>query len=60
VGKSLSDASTEIAGVYLLTQVYSVYTGMSMNDKVVDQLPSPGTHVPVGSPIAIVTTGASK
>jgi serine/threonine-protein kinase len=60
LGKPLRDASTEIAGVYLLTQVYSVYPGMSMDDKVVDQLPAPGTHVPVGSPIEIITANSSK
>ena len=60
VGKKLSDASSAVAGVYLLTQVYSVYPGMGMNDQVVDQLPAPGSRVPVGSVVVVVTTGSSK
>ena len=60
VGKSLRDASTDVLEVYLLTQVYTVYEGMSMDDIVVDQLPAPGSRVPVGSPVGVRTTPATK
>jgi serine/threonine-protein kinase len=60
VGLKLSDAANHIADVYLLTQLYEARPGMSMNDIVTDQLPAPGTRVPIGSAVPLMTGGSSK
>jgi beta-lactam-binding protein with PASTA domain len=58
VGQTLGEAATHISDVYLLAQLYNMRPGMSMSDKVTDQVPAPGTRVPVGSAIALLGSGS--
>jgi beta-lactam-binding protein with PASTA domain len=53
VGQSLTDAANRIADVYLLAELYYPRPDMLMSEKVTDQLPAPGTRVPVGSTVPV-------
>lgn len=60
VGETVGQAATHIADVYLLAFLYELRPGMSENDKVTDQIPAPGTRVPIGSAVPLMTTGMSN
>ncbi len=53
IGETLTEAATDIAEVYLLAELYYPRSPVLMSEKVSDQLPAPGTRVPVGSTVPI-------
>jgi len=54
IGESLTDAATHMADVYLLAELYYPRPGMLMSEKVTDQVPAPGTRVPIGSAVPVI------
>ncbi|MEI7813219.1 MAG: PASTA domain-containing protein [Coriobacteriia bacterium] len=56
LGKSLSEAATDVASVYLVALLFDAGPGTSLSGKVTDQLPAPGTRVPIGSGVPLITS----
>lgn len=60
LGKPSSNAATDIAQVYLVPKWLDAAVGERPGGTVVDQVPAPGTRVPVGSAVPIITTSMAN
>jgi len=60
LGKSLSEAATDVASVYLVALLFDAGPGTSLSGKVTDQLPAPGTRVPIGSGVPLITSSVAN
>jgi beta-lactam-binding protein with PASTA domain len=57
LGKTVDEAAASIANVFLVAVLFDAHSGASADGKVTDQVPAPGTRVPIGSAVPLITTG---
>jgi len=60
IGKPLSQAATEVAGVYLVAMVFDPRFGATIGGTVTDQVPAPGSRVPIGSAVPLITSETAR
>jgi beta-lactam-binding protein with PASTA domain len=60
LGKTVPEAATEVASVYLVAILFDPRAGSSLDGKVTDQVPAPGTRVPIGSAVPLITSGSAN
>jgi len=60
LGKSLSEAATDVASVYLVALLFDAGPGTSLSGTVTDQVPAPGTRVPIGSGVPLITSSMAN
>jgi beta-lactam-binding protein with PASTA domain len=59
-GKTLSQAAAEVASVYLVAVVFDPKPDARFDGTVTDQAPAPGSRVPVGTAVPLLTTGTTN
>jgi serine/threonine-protein kinase len=59
VGKQVANAQSEVAGVYAVPMWLNLGPGGTPSGTIVDQVPAPGSRVPVGSAVPLITSSAN-
>jgi beta-lactam-binding protein with PASTA domain len=60
VGLPLVEAEAQISSVYLIAAPYGTHPVTNTSAKVTDQVPAPGTRVPIGSAVPLVVGGTTN
>jgi beta-lactam-binding protein with PASTA domain len=60
LGKTLEGAAASITEVYLVPVLLNEGPGINPKDTVTDQVPTPGTRIPIGSAVPLITSGAAN
>ena len=60
LGKTVPEAASEVASVYLVAILFDPRAGSNLDGKVTDQVPAPGTRVPIGSAVPLITSGTAN
>ena len=60
LGKSLSEAATEVANAYLVAMLFDPHPGQPLSGTVTDQVPAPGSRVPIGSAVPLFTSTSTR
>ena len=56
LGKTVDEAATSISDAFLVAVLFDVRSTGPVGEKVTDQAPAPGTRVPIGSAVPLLTT----
>jgi eukaryotic-like serine/threonine-protein kinase len=60
LGKTLDAAAASITGVYLVPVLLNEGPDTNPQDTVTDQVPAPGTRIPIGSAVPLITSGSAN
>ena len=60
LGESIDQAAAHIAEVRLVPVLLNARPDVSLKGTVTDQLPAPGTRVPIGSAVPLITSGVAN